>query len=158
MSDMISWLWFIYNESSLVSHIEFGLPYSTTLTTFLFLFSHWINPISAFWLVDLISAYALEQISSTLFQFTCDSFPRVIRMTHWWIIRWLTSVTTVTCSGALNHIWIKMLLSYALWCYLNEQNCPKKDWFLQDKPCLASKSWIWAGQTCHILGLGLGRT
>lgn len=112
MSHMISWIWFIYNESSLLSHIEFGLLYSTTLTTFLFLFSHWINPISALWLVDLISAFALEQISSTLFQFTCDSFPWVIRMTHWWIIRWLTSVTTVTCSGALNHIWIQMLLSY----------------------------------------------
>ena len=115
MSHMISWTWFIYNESSFLSHIEFGLLYSTTLTTFLFLFSHWINPISALWLVDLISAFALEQISSTLFQFTCDSFPWVIRMTHWWIIRWLTSVTTVTCSGALNH--------HALWCYFNELNC-----------------------------------
>lgn len=71
----------------------------------------------------------------------------------WWIIRWLSSITTVTCSSALYHIWIQILLPYALWCYFDEHFCPKKDSFLQDKPCLASMSLSWAGQN---FGLGWG--
>ena len=116
---------------------------------FLFSFLSLVKSIhSAFWLVDLISSLAYKQISSTLFQFTCDSFPWVIRMTHWWIIRWLTSITLLSRAEVpLTTFQMWMMLSCALWCYLNEQNCPKKDSFLQDKPCLASKSLNWAGQT-----------